>query len=129
MTQKKGYSAQAMPEPAVKTRIAPSNSNKTTKGISHHFFSCRENSRNSLNSDHMERFHSNNLLQYNNPKRSYRAGKATSTGSARVWRARQPTPDPLPGKPDKIGIVPLRQCFAFGCIIGLHRLTPKKSLK
>jgi hypothetical protein len=53
MNHKKGYSAQAMPELAVKIKIAPSNSSTTTSGMSHHFFSWRENLRNSLNNDHM----------------------------------------------------------------------------
>jgi hypothetical protein len=48
-----GYSAQAMPEVAVKMRIAPSTSRRTTSGTSHHFFSWRQNLRNSLNNDHM----------------------------------------------------------------------------
>src|SRR5437899_2987991 len=42
-----------MPELEAKIRMAPSTNNSTTKGISHHFFSCRANSRNSLNNRHM----------------------------------------------------------------------------
>jgi hypothetical protein len=53
MNHRKGYSAQAMPELAVKIRTTPSNSRITTKGMSHHFFSWRANFKNSLSSDHM----------------------------------------------------------------------------
>src|SRR5260370_28505818 len=53
MHQKSGYSAQAMPELAVKIKIAPTSNRTTMTGTSHHFFSCRENFRNSLSSDHM----------------------------------------------------------------------------
>src|ERR1039457_7523598 len=53
MNQRNGYSAQAMPELAVKIRIAPSSSSTTMSGMSHHFFSWRENLKNSLRSDHM----------------------------------------------------------------------------
>ena len=45
-----------MPELAVKTRMAPSNNNTTISGMSHHFFSCLENLKNSLRSDRMECF-------------------------------------------------------------------------
>ena len=44
-----------MPELAVKMRMAPSTSSRTISGISHHFFSCLQNLRNSLNNDHMTR--------------------------------------------------------------------------
>src|ERR1700744_4366930 len=50
---KNGYSAHAMPEPAVKTKITPSNSKMTMSGMSHHFFSCRANFKKSLRSDHI----------------------------------------------------------------------------
>src|SRR5215471_17931421 len=53
MDQKNGYKAQAMPELEAKIRIAPSTNKSTTRGMSHHFFSCRANSRNSFNSRHM----------------------------------------------------------------------------
>src|ERR1039458_7028606 len=53
MNQRNGYSAQAMPELAVKIKIALSSNNTTMSGMSHHFFSCRENLKNSLRSDHM----------------------------------------------------------------------------
>jgi hypothetical protein len=33
--------------------MAPSTSSRTISGISHHFFSCLQNLRNSLNNDHM----------------------------------------------------------------------------
>src|SRR5438309_206863 len=42
-----------MPELEAKIKIPPSTSNSTTSGISHHFFSCRANSRNSLNRRHI----------------------------------------------------------------------------
>lgn len=42
-----------MPELAVKRRMAPSTSSTTMSGMSHHFFSCLENCRNSFNKDHM----------------------------------------------------------------------------
>src|SRR5580692_3738144 len=45
-----------MPELAVVIRIAPSTSSTTTNGINHHFFSWRENARNSLNKAHMDEF-------------------------------------------------------------------------
>ncbi len=50
-----GYSIQAMPEDEVKTTSAPSRSKTTTRGASHHFFSCRRNAKNSLSRDHMLR--------------------------------------------------------------------------
>lgn len=41
------------PELAAKIKMAPINSSMTTNGMSHHFFSWRENFKNSLKSDHM----------------------------------------------------------------------------
>jgi hypothetical protein len=49
----KGYNAQAIPELEPKIRKAPSASSTTTNGISHHFFSCLRNCRNSLKICHM----------------------------------------------------------------------------
>lgn len=54
MRYRNGYNAHAMPELAVKMRMVPSNNNKTMIGISHHFFSWRENLKKSLSNDHME---------------------------------------------------------------------------
>jgi hypothetical protein len=42
-----------MPELAVKIKMAPSNNKMTISGMSHHFFSCLVNLKNSLSSDHM----------------------------------------------------------------------------
>jgi len=42
-----------MPELEAKIKIPPNTNNITISGISHHFFSCRANSRNSLNKRHM----------------------------------------------------------------------------
>jgi hypothetical protein len=51
----KGYISGAKTDPEEKTIKAPSASKITTKGISHHFFSCFKNNRNSLPSCHMTR--------------------------------------------------------------------------
>src|SRR5665213_961479 len=45
-----------MPELAVKIKIAPSSSSTTISGMSHHFFSCRVNLKNSLRSAHIDFF-------------------------------------------------------------------------
>src|SRR3974390_1918842 len=42
-----------MPELEAKIKIAPNTTSSTIKGTSHHFFSCRANSRNSFNRRHM----------------------------------------------------------------------------
>src|SRR5208283_3487861 len=42
-----------MPELAVKIKMTPSSSSTMMSGMSHHFFSCLANFKNSLNSDHM----------------------------------------------------------------------------
>jgi hypothetical protein len=49
----KGYNRGAKTDPDEKTINAPKASRITTKGISHHFFSCFKNNRNSLPSCHM----------------------------------------------------------------------------
>ncbi len=49
-----GYINGASTDPLVKTITADKSNNITTSGTSHHFFSCRRNSRNSLKSCHIE---------------------------------------------------------------------------
>lgn len=49
-----GYSNGASTDPLVKTITADNSSNIMTNGISHHFFSCRRNNRNSLDSCHIK---------------------------------------------------------------------------
>ena len=48
-----------MPELEAKIKIAPNTNNNTTNGISHHFFSCLANIRNSFNNRHMRFFSKN----------------------------------------------------------------------
>jgi len=52
-THRNGYMNGAKTDPEENTIRAPKISNTKTSGMSHHFFSCRKNSRNSLQSCHM----------------------------------------------------------------------------
>ena len=53
MPHMKGYISGASTLPVLNTITAPRMSSRTTSGMSHHFFSCRRKSRNSLNNCHM----------------------------------------------------------------------------
>jgi hypothetical protein len=49
----KGYMNGASTDPEEKMINAPSSKSTATKGMSHHFFSCLRNSKNSLHNCHM----------------------------------------------------------------------------